>query len=78
MPKLSQKKFPKMIRVSLWPPSSLDHNPLDYTIWGVLENKNKKKPTSHPNFGSLMTAIKKEWNEMSEESILKACESFQK
>ena len=30
------------------------------------------------NIGSLKTAIEKEWNKMSEESILKACKSFRR
>ena len=36
-PKPSQKIY-EMIGVCLWPPSSPDLNPLDYAIWGVLEN----------------------------------------
>ena len=49
-------------------------NPLDFAILGVLENKTNV--TFHPNIGSLTTAIKEEWNKMSEEFILKACKSF--
>ena len=47
------------------PPSSPDLNPLDYTIWGVLENKTNA--TSHPNTGSFKNAIGEEWNKMSAE-----------
>ena len=50
-----------------------DHNPLDYAIWDVLENKTNA--TSQPNIDSLKTAIEGEWNKMSE-FILKACRSF--
>ena len=39
---------------------------------GFLENKTN--PTTLPNIGSLKNA--KEWNEMSEDFILKACKSF--
>ena len=46
-------------------------NPLDYAIWGILENKTNA--TSHPNIASLKTAIEEEWNKMSEEFILKTC-----
>ena len=42
-----------IIGVSLWLPSSPDLNPLDYAIWGVLENR--INATSHPNIGSLRT-----------------------
>ena len=43
---------------------------------GVLENK--PNATLYSNIGSLKTAINEEWNEMSEEFILKAFKSFQK
>ena len=43
-------------------------------MWEVLENKTNA--TSHPNIGSLKTAIEEEWNKMSEKFILKACKSF--
>ena len=60
--------------VSLWPPSSPDLNSLDYSIWGILENKTNT--TSHPNISLLKTATEEEWNKMSEEFILKACKLF--
>ena len=44
-----------------------DRKPLDYAIWSVLENT--RNATSHPNIGSLKTAIEEEWNKMSEEFI---------
>ena len=70
------KKFSEITGVSLWAPSSPDPNLLDYAIWDILENKTNA--TSHPNIGSLKTAIEEEWKKMSEEFILKACNSFQK
>ena len=66
------KKNSEIIGVSLWLPS----RPLDYTIWGVLENK--INATSHPNIGSLKTAIPEDWHELSEEFIWKACKSFRR
>ena len=53
---------------------SPDLNTLDYTTWGILENKTNA--TSHPNIGLFKAAIKEEWNKMSEEFILKLCNSF--
>ena len=50
---------------------SQDHNLLDYTIQGILENKTNA--ASYPNIGSLKTAIEIEWNRMSEEFVSKAC-----
>ena len=72
----NKPKITEIIRVSLWPPSSPDLNPLDYAIWGVLENKTNV--TSHRNIGSLKNAIEEEWNKMSEEFISKAYNSFRR
>ena len=57
---LPAKKTFEIIGVSLWPPSSPECRPLDYAIWGVLENKTNA--TFHPNIGSLKTAFEEEWN----------------
>ena len=57
-PKTKPKIISKIIGVFLWPPSSPDPNSMDYTIWAVLENKTNA--TSHPNIGSLKTAIEEE------------------
>ena len=68
-PKQSKRKISEIIRVSLWPTSRPDFNPLDYAIWDVFENKTNT--TSRANIGSLKTAIEEEWNKLSEEVILK-------
>ena len=66
--------YEKTVMTAIKQDLSLDLNPLDYAIWGILENK--KYATSHPNKGSLKTALEEEWNKMSEEFILKACKAF--
>ena len=53
---------------------SPDLDPLNYVIWGVLENKTNAN--FYPNIGSLKIVIEEEWNKMSEEFILNACKSF--
>ena len=55
---------------------SQDLNPplLDYTIWGIIENKTNT--TSHQSIESLKTAIEEEGNKMFEEFFLKAFKSF--
>ena len=40
--------------------------------------RNQTNVTSHPNIGSLKTAIEEEWDKMSEEFILKVCKSFRR
>ena len=56
--------------------SNPNHNPLDYALWSVLENKTNA--TSPLNIGSLKTTIAEEWNKMSDESILGICKSFRR
>ena len=68
------KVYEKTVRIAIKQDLSQDEKPLDYTIWNILENETNA--TSHPNIGSLKTAIKEEWNKISEEFILKACNSF--
>ena len=36
MIELLQRETPKFIPPDLWPPNSLDLNPVDYRIWGVM------------------------------------------
>ena len=72
------RKHPKTktLRTAIKQDLNPDLKPLDYAIWGVLQNKTIA--TSHQNVGSLKTAIEEEWNKMSEEFILKPCKSFRK
>ena len=71
-----KKKKSRKTGIFSWTPLSPDLKPLDYTIWSVLEKKTKA--TSHPNIGSLKSAIEEERNKMPEEFILKASKSFQR
>ena len=70
------KAHKKTVRTAVKQDLSPDLNHLDYTIWGILENKTNA--TSHPNIGSLKTTIEEEWNKMSEEFFLKACKLFRR
>ena len=60
----------KTVRIAVKQNFSPDLNPLDYAIWGVLENKTNA--SSHPNIGLLETFTEVEWNKIFEEFILKA------
>ena len=59
-----------------WPPNSPDLNPLDYSIWSILEEKACQKP--HPNVESLKRALKKAWKEISLETLEKIVDNFPK
>ncbi len=59
-----------------WPPNSPDLNPMDYAIWSILQEKACKKP--HPNVESLKRALKKAWNEITLETLIKVVDNFPK
>ena len=67
---MNLKIYEKTLRRAIKQNKSQDLNPLNYVIWGVLENKTNA--TSHPNIGSLKTSIKEDWDKIPEEFILKA------
>ena len=54
----------KIVRTAIKQDLSPDLNPLDYTIWGILENKTNV--TSHPNIGSLKSAVEEKGKKISE------------
>ena len=60
----------KKLRIAIKQDLSPDLNPLDYAIWGILENQTNA--TSHPNIGLLKSAIEEELNKISAEFNLKA------
>ena len=47
---------------------------LDYSVWSILEEKACAKP--HPNVESLKRALKKAWNEITLETLIKIVETF--
>ena len=53
------KVHQKTVRTAIKQNLSPDLNPLDYPVWGVLENKTNA--TSHLIIGSLKTDIEEEW-----------------
>jgi AraC-like DNA-binding protein len=60
----------------LWPPYSPDLNPLDFSIWSVLETKVQATP--HKNLASLKAAIRREWTAMDANYIRAACRPFRR
>ncbi len=58
----------------VWPPSSPDLNPLDYSIWAFVQSRACKN--SHPNLEALKSSIVSAWESMSEAYIRKTCSRF--
>uniref|UniRef100_A0A914E5S4 Transposase n=1 Tax=Acrobeloides nanus TaxID=290746 RepID=A0A914E5S4_9BILA len=59
-----------------WLPNSPDLNPLDYAVWSILEQKACAKP--HSNVESLKRALKKAWNEITLDTLVKIVDNFPK
>jgi len=74
--KFCKDNFADFWPASFWPSSSPDLNPLDYAVWGVLEQATNK--TSHPNIHSLKAAVMTEWDKMSTDFVVKSCKVFRR
>jgi hypothetical protein len=59
---------------TVWPPSSPDLNPLDYSVWSVVESKACK--TSHNSIKDLKVSITKTWRYLSKAYIVKTCQQL--
>lgn len=68
--------FPKFITPQEWPPYSPDLNPMDYSIWSILQARACTKP--HDSIQSLKRALKKEWGKLSLEMVSKIVDNFPK
>uniref|UniRef100_A0AC35TPM9 DDE_3 domain-containing protein n=1 Tax=Rhabditophanes sp. KR3021 TaxID=114890 RepID=A0AC35TPM9_9BILA len=66
--------FPDFIALEEWPPYSPDLNPMDYSIWSILETKACAKP--HANLASLKKALKKAWHDLPMKIVKKTCMSI--
>jgi transposase len=66
--------FPDFITSAEWPPYSPDLNPLDYSLWGILERKACCKP--HKSLESLKRALEAAWSEIDTEQLRHITLSF--
>jgi hypothetical protein len=58
----------------VWPPSSLDCNPMDYFVWGAAEQDTYRSP--HNAKESLIASIKEVFSNFAREDLKKACSWF--
>jgi len=66
--------FPDFISSAEWPPYSPDLNPMDYSIWSILESRACAKP--HKSLESLKRSLRREWDRLSPEEVRAAAENF--
>ena len=69
-----QKEWYDFVPFSHWPPSSSDHNPLDYFVWSYVENITNM--TSHNTKASLIAIIRWVFTELWLALVEKACSQF--
>lgn len=77
MAKVTQKwcatHLPDFIRTEEWPSNSPDLNPLDFSVWAVLEKE--ACSVRHPTLDSLRAALKKAWDQIDTDYLRRVIES---
>jgi inhibitor of nuclear factor kappa-B kinase subunit alpha len=67
-------QLPDFITSTEWPPYSPDLNPLDFSVWAVLESKACAK--RHTNVEALKASLVKAWEEIDEEYLQITVDTF--
>ena len=73
---LLRVETPDFIPPNLWPPNSPDLNPVDYKIWGILQEQVYK--TSSKDVDELRRQIAEEWDKLDQHIIDKAVGEWRK
>ncbi|VDO22202.1 unnamed protein product [Haemonchus placei] len=69
-----KENFPDVIAFSEWPACSPDLNPMDYSVWAVLEAEACSKP--HRSVDSLEKALEKTWGKLSVRYLRATVDAF--
>ena len=69
-----RENIPDFIAKEEWPPYSPDLNPMDYSIWSILESK--ACDNSHTSIDTFMTSLNREWGKIPQETLRAAVEAF--
>jgi transposase len=70
-----KSNFPGFISAREWPPYSPDLNPMDYSVWSILEARACAKP--HRTVAALKASLVREWEKISVDEVRKIVENFQ-
>ena len=73
---LCKALFPAVWDVDVWPSNSPDLNPLDYSVWSILEKK--VCSIQHATVDSLKRDLEKAWDEITVENLAAICDNFVK
>jgi hypothetical protein len=71
---LLQRETPDFIPPTLWPPNSPDLNPVDYTIWGIMQERVYQKPIA--DVEQLRRRIAEEWDKIDHDVIVAAIQQW--
>lgn len=74
--KWCQDNFPRFWSKELWPPSSPDLNPMDFSVWSILEAD--ACASSHGSVDALKRSLEKAWLKIPQETLCNAVKSFRK
>ena len=72
MPTFLEQQIPDFIPPTLWPPNSPDLNPVDYSVWSVLQEKVYRSKIA--DIDELKTRLVNEWAQF-DQSIIDAAMS---
>ena len=73
---LCQRLFPDPWSMDIWPSSSPDLNPMDFSVWSILESK--ACATRHTSIESLKRALQEAWAEITVEEVAAIVDHFPK
>lgn len=71
-----RENFPDFLTSAEWPPYSPDLNPLDYSVWGLLQAEACSIP--HKSIHSLKASLLKAWSEIDQNVLRAAIDQFPK
>ena len=69
-----QANFPSFISKEEWPPYSPDLNPMDYSVWSILQTN--ACSDSHTNINALKQKLCREWEKIPQETLCAAIEAL--
>jgi len=73
---LCRRQIPDFIATKDWPPAGCDLNPLDYSLWGILEAR--VNAIRHTSMESLRQALLREWANLSMKHVRAAINSWRR
>jgi len=71
-----EENFPDFLTVKEWPPYSPDLNPMDYSVWSILESR--VCTTRFSSVAALKKKLLQEWDKITVEELRPICENFEK